>query len=389
MGILETVVTAVLGLAACTAVGGPAPAGIPIQPGERIQAYVDAHPEGTTFVLKAGVHRRQVIVPKRKDVFWGEAGAVLDGEHVAPVAFDTRAATPDSVTIRNLVIEHYAPGAHQGAVQGDNGEGWLVEGNEVRGNAQAGIRVGPHARVLRNRVHRNGVLGIGGYRAHGALVAENEVYANNTSRSDPDTPTGEASGMKFADTDGLTVRGNSVHHNAGVGIWCDLGCVHVRYEQNTVSDNSHRGIFHEVSYDAVIRGNVVERNQPGGGPAGWPSAAGIVVVASPNVEVTDNIVRDNGDGITALQEDRGRGPRGPYVVENLLVRGNDVRMPRGATGLVQAAGAAQSLAGRNNRFEGNRYHLAGNATPFYWLGAARTEAQWRGYGQDAGGTFTR
>jgi len=50
-----------------------------IFPGEDIQARVNAAPVGTTFLLKAGVHRMQAIVPRDGDTFMGEAGTVLSG----------------------------------------------------------------------------------------------------------------------------------------------------------------------------------------------------------------------------------------------------------------------------------------------------------------------
>lgn len=53
--------------------------GTVIQPGTNIQAAVDANPSGTSFLLKAGVHRMQQINPKNGDVFTGEPGTILSG----------------------------------------------------------------------------------------------------------------------------------------------------------------------------------------------------------------------------------------------------------------------------------------------------------------------
>jgi len=36
----------------------------PINPGSSIQAAVDANPNGTVFLLRAGVHRQQAVRPK-------------------------------------------------------------------------------------------------------------------------------------------------------------------------------------------------------------------------------------------------------------------------------------------------------------------------------------
>ena len=61
--------------------------GVAVRPGESIQAAVDKHPAGTTFVIKAGVHKRQSVVPKSGNTFVGESGAVLSGEGVTEFAF--------------------------------------------------------------------------------------------------------------------------------------------------------------------------------------------------------------------------------------------------------------------------------------------------------------
>jgi len=50
-----------------------------IQPGQSIQAAVNANPAGTTFNIKTGLYRGQSISPKDGDVFMGEPGAILNG----------------------------------------------------------------------------------------------------------------------------------------------------------------------------------------------------------------------------------------------------------------------------------------------------------------------
>jgi hypothetical protein len=50
--------------------------------GGNFQSVVDENPAGTTFVIGAGVHRMQQVVPKDGDVFVGEPGAVMKGSLV-------------------------------------------------------------------------------------------------------------------------------------------------------------------------------------------------------------------------------------------------------------------------------------------------------------------
>ena len=53
--------------------------GTTIYPGQDIQAKVASYPGGTSFTLKAGVHRLQSIAPKSGNRFVGEPGAILSG----------------------------------------------------------------------------------------------------------------------------------------------------------------------------------------------------------------------------------------------------------------------------------------------------------------------
>ena len=57
------------------------PAGaVNIVPGQSIQLLVNMYPGGTTFCLRAGVHRlTSSIRPKTGNTFVGEYGAILDG----------------------------------------------------------------------------------------------------------------------------------------------------------------------------------------------------------------------------------------------------------------------------------------------------------------------
>jgi nitrous oxidase accessory protein NosD len=367
---------------------------VAVHAGESIQAKVDARPPGTTFLVKAGVHAGQTVIPKSGTSFVGEPGAVLDGGGTAPYAFHLGGwdmeAYPSDVHIRGLVIQHYAPPPQMGAVRAgghevdDNAVGWTVEDCEIRYNATGGIRLGHRMRVLRNRVHHNGQIGVTGI-GDSVLVEGNEIAHNNPGRAHD--PGFEAGGTKFVQTRGLVVRGNFVHHNTGPGLWTDVHNVGALYEGNRVEDNAGMGIFHEVSYRAVIRDNVVLRN--GFGSAGWVYGAGIMIASSGDVEVYGNTVADNHNGITAAQQDRGSGPLGPHVVENVYVHDNVIRMAGGRTGVAQDVGDASVFTARNIRFENNRYQLGDAERYFEWADGQRTEGEWRAYGHDATGTFER
>jgi hypothetical protein len=61
------------------------PASVTLNPGDDIQAAVDAHGIATTFHLSAGTYRIQSIVPKDDDLFIGDDGAILNGANVLTV----------------------------------------------------------------------------------------------------------------------------------------------------------------------------------------------------------------------------------------------------------------------------------------------------------------
>lgn len=365
---------------------------VPVRPGQSIQALVDDAPPGTTFLIRAGVHRQQSVVPKDGIVFVGEPGAVLDGEGVTTYAFVNGGdSLARNVVLRNLVIQHYTPPVQYGAVRADVGDGgWTIEDCEVRSNATGGIRIGERTKLRRNHVHHNGQIGVLG-GGNDVLVEGNEIAYNNE-RASYDMYW-EAGGTKFTRTRDLVVRGNFVHHNHGPGLWTDIDNLNTLYERNRVEDNAEAGIFHEISYAAVIRDNITRRNGTHAEPADWVSGSGILVTASRDVEVYGNVVEDNHNGITAIQRDRGSGAYGKYALRNLDVHDNVVTMRRGVTGIaVGGVGrfldrAAYTSSG--NRFRHNTYRLGANDRYFRWFGWKRTAQEWRALGQDTAGTFLR
>ena len=362
---------------------------VTVYPSQSIQTAVNANGPSTTFLIKAGVHRRQSVIPKNNDSFIGEPGAVLDGENVVQYAFQTGDKLPHNVRIQGLVIQHYVPPVQYGVVRAGGlvaskgSVGWVVDNCEIRYNSAAGIRLGHRMQILRSYIHDNGQIGIKGLGDN--IVVDGNTIAYNNSQDLYD-PGWEAGGAKFTYAHGLTVRNNYVHHNHGNGIWTDINTIYAVIENNRVEDNTYQGIFHEISYDAVIRYNTVRRNgaaKVGQGLRG----AGILVANSPNVEVYGNTVQGNVNGITGIQQNRGSGDYGPHDLTNLYVHNNTVTMLSGRTGVSQSIGNNAVYTSWNNRFATNTYHLGSNTTPFFWMNAARTEAQWRAYGEDVDGTF--
>lgn len=298
-------------------------------------------------------------------------------------------ASADNVTITGMTVQKYANLAQSGAIGAGGATGWVITSNIVRSNHGLGIRSGPSASVVGNNVHHNGQLGISG--STGAqTIDSNEIAYNNTAYFDPGW---EAGGTKWTETDGLIVRGNFSHHNDGPGLWTDINNINTIYENNIVEDNIDAGIFHEISYAAIIRNNSVSRN--GLTFTNYLFGGGIVVAASPDVEIYGNTVTANRHGIVAIQQNRTADPatHGPHEISNLSVHDNSTSGTVLTTaGLAQDIGnlsyftpsSCSAAASRNNRWQHNTY----SGTPLftYCNTADISFATWQGYSQDTTGS---
>ena len=292
-----------------------------------------------------------------------------------------------NLTISGLVIEKFANAMQTGAIT-SGGEGWIIEDNEVRLNNGIGIFSAANNVVVNNYVHHNGEMGLAGQGA-GVLVDSNEISYNNINGANW---AWEGGGAKWVKTTGLIVRNNYSHHNYGPGLWTDGYNIDTLYENNVVEDNHLQGIIHEISYDAIIRDNIVKRNGFDHPQASSYWGAGIEVWQSPNVEVYNNLVADNAHGIMAIMTPRGSGVHGVHEVRNLYVHNNQIKMsnPHGRSGLAVYGGSGNEyFTSKNNRFEANTYWLRdlSSATHFLWADRYLTVAQWQSYGKDAGGGF--
>jgi parallel beta-helix repeat protein len=299
------------------------------------------------------------------------------------------------VTVRNLIVEKYAIPAQFGAI-GDQypGQAWTVQNNEVRFNHGIGIRVSDNSQVLDNYTHDNGQMGMGG-NGKNILVQGNEI-AHNIDYAGI-ACWWECGGFKFAFTDTLTIRGNSSHDNVGPGMWTDLDNIHTIYENNTVANNTGPGIFHEISYDAIIRGNTL-KNNGAFAPDDWFWNGQIQISTSQNVEIYGNFIEvnsmNNGNGIMLIQQNRTNDPCsfGPCKVANTYVHDNHITVTgnrwHGATGAAQDFIAYGDIYFNNNRFESNHYHVpdVNSAAYWDWMNSNQSFNGFRSFGLEVNGT---
>jgi hypothetical protein len=295
------------------------------------------------------------------------------------------------VVIRGLVIEKYANRAQASPIGGSTGVGpdWTVENNVFQFNHGIGLRTAHRMKVRGNQIIRNGQLGIGG-GGDDVLVEGNEIAHNNTLGYGGGWENG---GSKFVRTNRLVVRNNFVHHNVGAGLWTDIDNYHTTYEDNRVEDNSGPGIFHEISFDAVIRRNTLRRNGFG---AGNPFSGGtaIKIASSENVTIHDNLLENNKAGISGINEPRDNENGRSYRLRNLNVYRNTIRVGNHAvadnwTGIAGVRHPEDPFTQSNNRFHQNTYYVPNDRAYWAWEGGQRTWTTWQGYGQDLNGKASR
>jgi parallel beta-helix repeat protein len=307
-----------------------------------------------------------------------------------------------NVVVRGLIVEKYATPAQQGAIFGNEdprASGWLIENNEVRFNSGAGIATGDRTIVRANRVHHNGQLGISP-NGFDVVIEDNEIYENNIHGYDA---TWEGGGVKAGKIERLTMRRNRVHGNYGSGLWC-VDCRDILIEDNIVESNADAGIFYEISFDAVIRNNIVRLNGTGaGGQQGsvWFWGAGIQIAASQSVQVYGNIVTvaPDGAGIMLIDQARPRDSNPPrfYRTSDNLVRDNIViyegraGMSGGASDVAASSPNFGIIETGGNRFDGNTYIVQPSATPaaFIWGHQPVSYETFRSLGQESRGNLVR
>ena len=345
--------------------------------GDDLSHMVSNFPEGTVFVVH-GVHHGEEVHPKTNQVFIGD-GAVLIGDG-AEYAFTGSAA---NVVVSGFEVTGYDNPAQRGAINAE-GASWMIENNYVHDNAGAGIRAAAGSPVIRNNtVTYNHQLGVTVLYTTGGLVADNEIAYNNW-LAEYDWGW-EAGGSKFWSNVDLTLDGNWVHDNHGPGLWSDTNNLGTVYKNNTVENNYANGIFHEVSYDAVIRNNTVRNN--GFGHDAWLWGAGILIAASPNVEVYGNTVDGNYNGITLVQQDRedtyGEQDHGPYIIHDTYIHDNTI-INSGLTGAASDTGD-NSIYTDNNRFEDNHYQ---GDVAWHWDSHRIGWDSWQSVGNDTGGSYS-
>lgn len=379
---------------------------VPCEPGTKDCAYPEQ-------VFKNGAEMKQVYSLPASGQFQAEAPDAQGKRKVVvrdnPASFTlevttrkhwvTGTGTANNVTIQGFTMKHAANEMRSGAIMSrqpttgspgaiswsrikQDGNDWNVLDNNLSYAHGAVLSVrGDNGNIERNDISYGGQLGIHN-AGTGALVKNNTIHRNNWQSfcyKDPqncdyyDTDTNgraaatsgnvttEAGGAKIAGGQtGVTVDANEVYENRGNGVWFDVDASYATVSNNTIHHNGRRGIFYEISDYSKIFSNVVYEN--GWDTPTWVDGAGIQIGNSSDVEVYDNTLAWNADGIAVISLDRNGTDHDD--VKNVKVHDNRIAqsdLPRitgdGATmalGFLQGWKAQIDTAAAGNQATNNK-----------------------------------
>ena len=242
------------------------------------------------------------INPGKNDTFIGAPGAVISGVnpgsagyHQNDFAFVGNDTSDTGVTIEYLTIENFALLVARGG-QHQLRRRWTIAHSTIKDNAPgAAMMIGSGNTIEHNCLTANGQYAFNAYQNPGdpqqskvtggpqdIVLSGNEISYNDTCNWEASgkfpvkTPAGCAGagqsdgcgcsgGGKFWQAQNVTVKNNYVHDNYNVGIWADTNDDGFDIEGNYFSANFDSALVYEISYNALIKGNMFAGNAVGQG----------------------------------------------------------------------------------------------------------------------------
>ena len=274
---------------------------------------------------------------------------------VTPVAF---AGDAEDVVLEHLIVEKYASDAQQGAINLDRARGWLVVRRhgalEPRRRAFSSARRPGSAAAPSATTASSASAGP-------ARAPRSKAWRSRTTTTPATIPAGKPAAPSSRAPGTWSSATSCVHHNAGPGLWTDIDNIGVLYEGNNVFLNTDDGIKHEISYDAIIRNNVVAHNGTSGFDV-W-----LVGLANPHPEQRQRRgLRQSGRGVRPLRQRHwrssiriaARATHGPWHAVNNSIHDNTIIHlgSRGQNGVVMDTDDDWYWNEADNRFDLESVH---------------------------------
>ena len=281
---------------------------VEIHPGDDVQAAIDANPAGTTFLIKAGVHRlTDFVIPKESNHFIGEPGAILNGSQLLS-AFEKRenswvatGQTMENPELRGVCADgtdtcKYANDVYYddlplrrvmssaevipGTFHFDHAGDQIYIGNDPTGHK---VEVG-----VATRAFKGAYTGVSNVVVQGLII---EKFANESGIGAINGRQGwrvedcEVRLNHGAGVNAHTIRNSYIHHNGQIGIVV-YGLSDGLYEGNEIAFNNYAEFDSEYGgtkflkmTNLTIRENSVHDND---GPGLWTDYDNIDVVYEEN-----------------------------------------------------------------------------------------------------------
>lgn len=239
-----------------------------VKNGESIQAAVSKAKPGDTVRILPGLYKETVYIDKDNIAI---VGVIQDGEW--PVMDGERKLNDailysgSGIRIENMKIVHYKGNA----IMGQAGNNFIIRHNWIVDTGVYGIfpEFGKNGLIEYNVVSgiEDAAIYVG--MCDNIQVSNNEVYAS-------------VAGIEIENSRHAIVEDNMVYDNAG-GILTFIT----------------PGLPIKTTFDVIIRDNFIVGNNhknfgaPGSIVSGVPSGTGIIVMAADDVQIENNIIRDN------------------------------------------------------------------------------------------------
>ncbi len=241
---------------------------ITVKEGESIQAAVAQAQPGDTIQIWPGTYKETVFIDKDniaivgviRDTDW----PTMDGEKKLN---DAILYSGNGVRIENMKIINYKGNG----IMGQAGNNFVIRHNQILDTGVYGIfpELGKNGLIEYNVVRgiEDAAIYVG--MSDNIHVAHNEVYAS-------------VAGIEIENSRHAVVENNMVYDNAG-GILTFIT----------------PGLPIKTTFDVIIRNNFIVGNNhknfgaPGSIVSGVPSGSGIIIMAADDVQVENNIIRDN------------------------------------------------------------------------------------------------
>ncbi|CAN5779010.1 hypothetical protein BH23CHL7_BH23CHL7_06610 [soil metagenome] len=294
----------------------------------------------------------------------------------------------NDVTLDGVEVVGGDAKAQNGQVHVRNSERFTLRNAYVHHGGGAGVSIdgGSGHRIIDSELAYMEQQGFHLPRVQDTLVKGNRIHHNNPNWAYDWA--WEAGAGKAVRTLRLTFEGNRVYANNGFGLWCDIYCRKTTYRNNRIYNNTHSGIHEEVSYDALIEGNVLYNN--GNARHGtWWWGTNLLLSSATGATIRNNVVAYGWAGISVISQARNDWPE-VHPLRDIRVEGNTVIGTERMIGWVDPDKMGLFNSDRNNTGKGNFYwHKDAETTScrFEWSGCKNKLGDYNNTPGESGGTY--